>query len=275
MRLVDSHCHLERSDFPDVASVIARAQSAGLVRAVVIGQFERAGSFGTALAVASEFPEFLRPTMGIHPYDAAVAAEADWEELARIVSLPSIVAVGESGFDSNERQSSRVKQEEGFRRHCALAKAVGKPLVVHVRDLHEDCLRVLRDEGIHRGVIHCFTGDRAAADGYLAQGFHLSFSGVVTFAKTAELQQVATVAPQERVLVETDSPYLSPVPFRGQRPNEPARVAFTLRHIAALRNLDADELAEATTTNADQLFGLGPSPERPFEQNAIVRGRIL
>ncbi|MCI0569778.1 MAG: TatD family hydrolase [Myxococcaceae bacterium] len=254
MRLVDAHCHLEAEETPDVAGVLARARAAGVVHAIVVGQWQRPGDFGNALEVARAHPEFLTPTMGIHPHNAAEASEADLAELERLCALPEVAAVGEAGLDYYYDSSPRDVQAEVLRRQCALARRLGKPLVVHVRDAHEDCVRILAEEGISRGVIHCFTGDTAAARGYLERGMHLSISGIVTYKKTEALQEAVRFAPLDRLLVETDSPYLAPIPYRGKR-NEPGYVVETVRKVAELKGVSAEAVADTTTQNAARVFG--------------------
>lgn len=260
MRFVDSHCHLERADFADVAEVISRAKDAGIVRAVVVGQFHAPGDFGNAVALAKDHPDFLVATLGIHPHDAARATESDWQFLEATCASDDVLAVGEAGLDYYYDKSPRDVQRESLSRQAALAVKLHKPLVVHVRDAHEDCHRLLAGAGSTRGVIHCFTGNTDDARRYLDLGFHISISGVVTYKKTEALQDAVKFTPLERLMVETDSPFLTPVPFRGKR-NEPRHVVETARKIAELKGLNVEEVAEATTRNAATLFGFSlPTP---------------
>jgi len=254
LKLVDAHCHLEPKDFPDVDAVLARAHEAGVVQAVVVGQLQGPGDWGHALEVARAHPSELVATLGIHPHVAALATPAEWAELERACATASVVAVGEAGLDYYYDSSPRDVQARVFGAQAALAKSLGKPLVVHVRDAHPDCLSILKAEGSTRGVIHCFTGDVAQARGYLDLGFHLSLSGVVTYKKTEALAEAIRYAPLERLMVETDSPYLAPVPYRGKK-NEPAFVLETARKVAELKGLGLEALALATTANAARLFG--------------------
>lgn len=263
MILIDSHCHLEPKEFPVTAEVIARAREAGVVHAIVVGLMQKPGDFGHALEAARAHPDFLTPTMGIHPHDAAAATPADWDTLEKLCALPEVCAVGEAGLDYYYDHSPREVQAESLRRQCQLAKRFDKPLVVHVRDAHEECAGILEAEGVRRGMIHCFTGDTDAARRYLDLGFHLSISGVVTYKKTEPLQAAVQFAPIDRLMVETDSPYLSPVPHRGKWPNEPRWVAETAKKVAELKGLDADEAALECAKNSAQLLGLKvrfPSP---------------
>ncbi|MBX5482585.1 MAG: TatD family hydrolase [Myxococcaceae bacterium] len=255
MTLVDAHCHLEPKDFPDPGEVIARARAAGVHRAVIVGQFHGPGDFGHALEVARAHADFLVPTMGVHPHEAARCTPADWEMLETLCAAPDVRAVGEAGLDYYYDHSPRPAQREALERQCALAKRLKKPLVVHVRDAHEDCHRILQANGMDRGVIHCFTGDPAAARAYLDLGFFLSISGVVTYKKTEALQEAVRFAPLDRLMVETDSPYLAPVPHRGKK-NEPAHVVETAKRVAELKGVPLEDLARVTTANATALFRL-------------------
>lgn len=253
MRWVDGHCHLEAHEFPDVAAVMARARAAGVVHAVVVGQFHRPGDFGNAVQLARAHPEFLTATLGIHPHEAAGATESDFATLEASCARPEVHAVGEAGLDYYYDRSPRDVQAAVFRRQCALSARLGKPLVVHVRDAHAECAEILRAERPTPGVIHCFTGDLAAARAYLDLGFDLSLSGVVTYKKTEDLAEAVRFAPLERLLVETDSPYLAPVPFRGKK-NEPAFVVETGRKVAELKGLPVEAVAEATTLSAARVY---------------------
>jgi TatD DNase family protein len=256
MKLIDAHCHLETKDFPVTQDVIDRARAAGVVHAVVVGLLQKPGDFGHALAAAQAHSDFLTPTIGVHPHDAARATPEDWAELDRLAALPHVAAIGETGLDYFYDHSPREVQLAMFRRQCQLAKQVGKPIVIHVRDAHDDCFEVLSSEKMSSGMIHCFTGDLPAARRYLDLGFHLSISGVVTYKKTEPLQEAVTFAPMDRLMVETDSPYLSPVPFRGKWPNEPGRVAETAKKVAELKGLDADEVALTCAKNTIALLKL-------------------
>jgi TatD DNase family protein len=255
MVLIDAHCHLEGKDFPDPTEAIARAKAAGLVHAVVVGLMQKSGDFGNALEVAAANRGFLTPTIGIHPHDAAQATDADWSTLEQLAARPEVCAVGETGLDFFYDHSPRDVQAEAFRRQCRLALKLGKPLVVHVRDAHAQCAEILKGEGMSRGMIHCFTGDTDAARAYLDLGFHLSISGVVTYKKTEALQAAVAFAPVERLMVETDSPYLSPVPYRGRK-NEPSFVQHTAAKVAELKGLKREALAERCAENTRALLKL-------------------
>jgi TatD DNase family protein len=260
MGLVDGHCHLEPKYFPDVKAVLDRALAAGVVHAVVVGQLEAPGDFGHALAVARAHPGRLTATLGIHPHDAAQATEADFAALEIACATTDVHAVGEAGLDFYYDRSPRNVQAEVFRRQCSLSRRLGKPLVVHVRDAHAECAAILRSERPTPGVIHCFTGDVTAARTYLDLGFHLSISGVVTYKKTEPLAEAVRFAPADRLLVETDSPYLAPVPYRGKK-NEPSYVVETARRVAELKGLSLDVLAEGTSLNAARIYAFRLPPD--------------
>jgi TatD DNase family protein len=255
MRLIDSHCHLEPNSFPLVSEVVERAKAQGVVHAIVIGQFQAPGDFGFALNAAQAHHDFLTPTMGIHPHDAQAAQPGDWQTLERLCGLPQVAAVGETGLDFFYNHSPKAVQLSAFHQQCQLAKALKKPIVIHVRDAHPECVEVLRSEGMHEGVIHCFTGDTEAARRYLDLGFFLSISGVVTYKKNEALQAAVAFAPIERLMVETDSPYLAPVPHRGRK-NEPANVGYTALKVAELKGVDREVAALKCALNAKQLFRL-------------------
>ena len=255
MALIDSHCHLEPKAFTDVDAVIERAKAVGLVHAMVIGQFHAPGDFGAALEVARRRPDFLSATMGIHPHEAARATPQDLALLESLCALPDVKAVGEAGLDYYYEHSPKETQREVFRFQCQLSKRLKKPLVVHVRDAHEECQGILKEEGVSHGVIHCFTGDVVAARAYLELGLHISLSGIVTYKKTEALQEAVREIPLSRLLIETDSPYLAPVPLRG-KPNEPSYVQHTALKVAELKNVSVEGLGKATSENAIRLFGL-------------------
>ena len=258
MRLVDSHAHLDGEDLAgDLAAVRERARAAGVERVVCIGLWRAPGDFGNALDLAAAEPGFYSATAGIHPHECARVPEADWEACRRLAGDPRVVAVGETGLDFHYDHSPRPDQERSFRRSLGIAREAGRPVVVHVREADEACARVLREEGVPPtgGVIHCFTGDWAAARAYLDLGLFVSVAGVVTFRNAEPIREAVRRIPRDRLLVETDSPYLAPAPFRGKR-NEPAHVAEVARAVAALWGVDPEEAARVTGENARRLFRL-------------------
>lgn len=257
--MIDSHCHLDGQYFgADRPEVLARARAAGVTAFVSVG----VGKGLQAPREAAQLAESERDifaTVGVHPHDVAAMTEGDWHELARLARLPKVVGVGETGLDYHYDHSPRPVQIAAYHRFAALARETTLPLVSHVRDAHEDAAEVLRAEAVgEAGVIHCFTGGVAEARVYLNLGLYLSFSGIITFKSAENIRAAAAFAPLDRILVETDSPYLAPVPHRGKR-NEPAFVTETLKLLATLRGLPVAELDAATTANARRLFRLPPT----------------
>lgn len=258
LELIDSHCHLDVDRFAgEVDDVLARARAAGLVHLVTVGAGR--GEHGPARAVelAAAHPGFVSATAGIHPHDARFADDARLLELEAWVRRPEVVAVGETGLDFHYDLSPRADQERAFRAQVGIARAAGKPIVVHTRLAPDETLRVLVEEGARDvgGVIHCFSEDLAFARRALELGFVSSFSGLVTFPRAEAVREAARELPLDGVLIETDSPFLAPVPHRGKR-NEPAYVARVAEFIAAERGLDPEEFASATVRNVRRLFRL-------------------
>ena len=253
--LIDAHTHLDMKEFdPDRDEVIERARSAGLVAIVTVGVDPE--SCRAALKLAVEH-DFIYCSLGMHPHDAAGWNEETREELGRLLNRPKVVAVGETGLDYFRNRSPRDVQRKAFIDHVRLAVEYKLPVVVHDRDAHDEVLEILKSEQAERagGIIHCFSGDVEMARKCLDMGFYLSIPGIVTFPKAEILKDVVRFAPLDRLLVETDAPYLAPVPFRGKR-NEPAYVAHTLAELARVKDLDRDEAAEATTRNARAVYSI-------------------
>jgi TatD DNase family protein len=245
--LIDSHAHLD--EYQDRDAVVARAREAGLVHVVVVGQWPMAKA-RAAVDFAKGDRTFFSPTAGIHPHDAAQASEKNFTELEDLCGDPDVVAVGECGLDFHYDRSPRDVQREVFTRQLRLAKTLRKPVVVHTREADVETAEILAGElGPAGGVIHCFTSDWTAAQRYLALGMYLSFSGVLTFRNADAVREAAQKAPLDRILVETDCPFLAPVPHRGKR-NEPAWVALTAARLAELRGLQLAEIERATTENS-------------------------
>ncbi|HEY3354590.1 MAG TPA: TatD family hydrolase [Polyangia bacterium] len=266
--LIDSHCHLGMADFAaDQDGVIARAQAAGVAELVCVGAGADLGLAEEALALARG-RGFIHAVVGIHPHDAArMPADA----LARLEALTAegeVVGLGETGLDFHYDLSPRDAQERVFRDFIRLARRVNLPLVIHIREAHERARAILREEGVGDagGVIHCFTGSVDDARAYVELGFHLSFSGIITFRNADELRAACTWAPSDRVLVETDAPFLAPPPHRGRR-NEPAYVVEVARAVAAAQGLSFEDVARITTRNTRRLFGL-PDPAARQKQLA-------
>jgi TatD DNase family protein len=255
--LIDTHAHLDDERFrDDLPAALGRAAAAGLVHVLTVG-IDRPTS-AAAVRLAEAHP-LLSAVVGIQPNHVAEVQPGDWEAILALVAHPKVVAVGETGLDRHWDRAPFPLQEEFFTRHLALSRDVGKPVVIHCREAEADVVRVLRDDfekhGPVRGVMHSFTGDAATARACLEMGLHVSFAGMVTFKNAAALREVAATIPLDRLLVETDSPYLAPVPFRGQR-NEPAYVAHTANCLAGVLGVTAEEIGEWTTRRARALFGL-------------------
>jgi len=257
--LTDSHCHIAGEEFTgDLDAVVERARAAGVSRALVILAAEDDAEMARVDTVLSAWPE-CRFAVGVHPHHAKAFASnprtAADTVAARLDALPSARAIGEIGLDYHYDFSPREVQHDVFRVQIRLAIERDLPIVIHTREAEDDTLRIIREEGQGRlrGVFHCFTGDQAAADRALATGFFLSIPGVATFPKAEALRQAVAVAPADRLLVETDSPYLAPIPFRGKR-NEPAYVAKVVEQIASIRGVSAGTIAEETDRNFARLF---------------------
>lgn len=258
---VDTHCHLDSHYFPEGAdAVLARARAAGVGGFVCIGVGEKMRGARDAIALAERVGSSIVATAGVHPHDASVMDDEVRAELAQLALHPRVVAVGEMGLDYHYDHSPRDVQQRVFAEQIALAKRVRKPIVLHTRAAAEDTLAILEAEGVREvgGVVHCFSEDRAFAERALAMGLYLSFSGIVTFKTATSVHDVAAWAPLDRILVETDAPYLAPVPFRG-KPCEPSHVVYTAKRVAELRGIPLEELAAATTANAAKLFAVAPA----------------
>jgi TatD DNase family protein len=252
--LVDSHCHLNYPGLvEDQLGVLARARVAGVGHFLAIGT--RQAEWDEVTAIAVREPD-VTCTIGIHPHEAEKHPDLGLDELLTAAQHPKVVGIGETGLDYYYDHSPRAEQQAHFRTHIAAARETGLPLVVHTRDAEEDTLAILREEmgkGAYTGVIHCFTASQAFAEAALELGFYISLSGIVTFNSARDLQASAQTIPLNRLLVETDSPYLAPVPMRG-RPCEPAFVSHTAKFVADLRGEALETLADATTGNFFQLF---------------------
>ena len=254
--LIDTHCHLDPEYFPEGAEeTLARARSAGVTGFVCIGVGSLAQA-QAAVAIAAQRHD-VWATVGVHPHDAASCDEQLQADLLHCAAAPRVVAIGEIGLDFHYDHSPREQQAEVFRRFIASARDLKKPIVVHTRSAPSETLRILEEENARDvgGLIHCFSEDRAFAERALQLGFYLSFSGIVTFKRSLDIQEVAAWAPADRILVETDSPYLAPVPVRGKR-CEPAYVLHTARFVAGLRGIALEELAAQTSENAQRLLGV-------------------
>ncbi|MGC6399518.1 TatD family hydrolase [Sphingomonas sp. FW199] len=254
MKLADSHCHLNYKGLAeDQAAVIARARDTGVVAMLNISTRER--EWDDVLAVAEREPD-VWATVGIHPHEADSHPDVDTDKLIARAAHPRVVGIGETGLDYYYDHSDRDRQKSSFRSHLAACRQTGLPVVVHTRDAEADTAAILREElgqGVFPGVIHCFTASADFARTALGLGFYISISGIVTFKNARDLQETATWLPEDRLLIETDAPFLAPVPHRGKT-GEPAFVADTCRFLAGLRGVDPEALAERTRANFHTLF---------------------
>lgn len=262
MWIVDSHCHLDYEGLAEhLPEVIARAEAAGVGLMVSIGT--RVRQFDRLLRIAEEHADVFC-TVGTHPHNAHEELDVTVEELVRLSQHPKVVGIGEAGLDYHYDFSPRAAQEQGFRLHIAAARETGLPLVIHSRVAEADTARILAEEmakGAFKPLLHCFTSDASLARAGLALGAYVSFSGILTYKNAENLREVARDVPMDRLLVETDAPYLAPVPHRGKT-NEPAFVVKTLEALAAVKSVAPDEMAQATSDNFFRLFAKVPRPER-------------
>jgi TatD DNase family protein len=252
--LIDSHCHLDYFTEAERPDVLARAVAAGVAEVVTIG---------TSLAQSKQLPTLASAqpnvwcTVGVHPHHAAEEPVPTPDAIAAMTEHPRVIGVGESGLDYFYDRAPRDVQQESFRAHIRAARLAGLPLAIHARDADSDIARILQDErdtgGDFAFLLHCFSSSRALAETAVAMGGHVSFSGILTFPKSSELRDIARDLPADRLLVETDAPYLAPVPFRGKR-NEPGHVMHTARMLATIRDLEPEALADLTTENFRRLF---------------------
>jgi len=257
--LVDSHCHLDFADFDaDRDALVERARAAGVSIMVTIST--RVAKFAGLKAIAERYAG-IYCSIGTHPHNAAEEPDVTADDLVRIAKAePLVVAIGEAGLDYHYDNSPRAAQREGFLRHIAAARTTQLPLVIHARDADDDIAAILEDEagkGAFPFVLHCFSSGAALARRGLALGGYVSFSGIVTFKRSDDLRAIAAEVPMDRLLVETDAPYLAPVPHRGQR-NEPAYVVDTAKVLADVKGVSPEALAAATTDNFHRLFNKVP-----------------
>ena len=266
---VDSHAHLDGKQFDsDREQVIARARDAGVRTMVAIGNGDGPGQVDCGIRLAEQY-DFIYATLGIHPHEARLADDAAYQNMERLAKHPKIIAWGEIGLDYFYEHSPRDVQKEVFARQMELAASAQLPIVIHCRpsensnDAWEDCLSLMRQLWAAKGlggILHCFTGDWTQAKSALDMGFMISFAGNVTFPKAQQIRDAAVEVPLERMLIETDSPYLAPVPHRGKR-NEPAFVKETAQKLGALRGLTAEQIGQETARNFYNFFKLAETTE--------------
>jgi len=255
--LADSHTHLEFPQFdPDREQVFARAWSSGVRYLIAIGSASGPDRLRAGLEMA-EGRDWVFPTIGIHPHEARLATDDHFAELARLAALPRVVAVGEIGLDYHYDHSPRETQQQVFRRQLELAEASRLPVVIHCREAWGDCLRILEEQWTRTslgGILHCFSGSYDDARRGMDAGFYVSFAGNLTFPKAADLRDVAAKIPPDRLLIETDSPFLAPLPHRGKR-NEPSFVRLVAERLGAIRGISVEEIGACTTRNFLQFIG--------------------
>lgn len=252
--LIDHHCHIDRPEFAkDLDGVVARAHAAGV--GLMVNISTRIRKFDHLISIVERFPT-VYGTVGTHPHYAHEELDISTAEIVRLAQHPKIVGIGEAGLDYFYKHSTPEAQEQGFRNHIAAARETGLPLEIHTREADQDTLRILEDEhakGKFPAILHCYTGGPELARRAVELGIYVSFTGVVTFKKSDELRDIARAVPLDRLLVETDAPYLAPEPYRGKT-NEPAYVVHTAAALAKARGIPASELARATTDNFFRLF---------------------
>ncbi len=251
--LIDSHCHLDYFQGEDLDGVLARAAAAGVGEMVTIGT--RLTRSAEMRALAEAHPN-VWCTVGIHPHNAGEGEVPTPDAIVAETHHPKVIGIGESGLDYFYDKAPRDRQQAGFRAHIRAARHSGLPLCIHARDADEDIAAILREEagqGAFPFLLHCFSSGRGLAEAALALGGYISFSGILTFPKSQEIRDIARDVPRERLLVETDAPYLAPVPFRGKR-NEPGHVAHTAKVLAEVHGMGAGEMADLTTANFRRLF---------------------
>jgi len=255
--VIDSHCHLDNDQFdPDREAVIERALAAGVERMLAIGTGDGPPDLEVGIRLAEKYPA-IYSTVGVHPHDAAKATSETYQQLAELLKHPKVLALGEIGLDYHYDFSPREVQRDVFIEQMRIASDARKPIVIHTREAWEDTLALLETFWMPHGlggIMHCFSGGPEQAELCLALGFHLSFGGIVTFPKALEVQEAARTTPSDRILIETDAPYLAPVPRRGKR-NEPAFIVETARKLAELRGITPEELERITTANFVERLG--------------------
>lgn len=257
MNLFDTHTHLDQTEFDDIrGEVLARAQEAGVTRIIAVGC--TLADSRKAIQLADEH-QSVYAAVGIQPNYVAEAQHDDWQQIEQIVTAPGVVAVGETGLDRYWDYTPFDQQQDYFDRHIRLAQQHDLPFIVHMRDCDDEIMQMLREartRGPLKGIMHSFTGDAPMAAECVDLGLHISFAGMVTFKKSTALRACAATIPSDRLLIETDCPYLSPEPVRGKKPNEPANVRHTAACLAEVRGLSLEDFAAQTTANACRLFGI-------------------
>lgn len=264
MTLTDSHCHLDDKKFVhDLDAVLNRAAAAGVTRMLTIGTGDGPPEIDRAVRLAEKHDQLLA-SIGVHPHDAAKCEPRTFDDLRALGSHPKVVAFGEIGLDYHYDFSPRETQREVFTAQLKLAAELNLPVIIHTREAWPDTVSLLRQHWRGPGIMHCFTGDRAQAEEALALGFHLAFGGVITFRTAETVREAAAIVPDDKLLLETDAPYLAPIPYRGKR-NEPALMVETAKTLAAVRNSTPDRIAGITSRNFERLCLPPRNPNRYTE----------
>jgi TatD DNase family protein len=260
--IVDSHCHLDYEGLAEhLPDILARAEAAGV--GFLLSISSRIRNFDRIIAIAERFPN-VYCTVGTHPHNAHEELDVPISDIVRLAQHPKVVGIGEAGLDYHYDNSPRDAQAQGFRNHIAAARETGLPLVIHTREAEDDTAKILEDEmtkGPFKALLHCFTSKQWLAERAVEMGLYVSFSGILTYKTADDLRATARALPADRLLVETDAPFLSPIPFRG-KPNEPAYVVKTLEHLASIRSVSKDEMAKQTSDNFFRYFNKIQIPER-------------
>ncbi len=261
---VDSHCHLDDRRFADdLDAVLERAAAAGVTRILTIGTGDGPPELDRAVRLAERYPQIVA-SVGVHPHDAAKVTPESYADLRALAKHPKVVAFGEIGLDYHYDFSPRPAQRDVFVEQLAIARGAGLPIIIHTREAWADTMAILREFAPVRGIMHCFTGTPEEAEEALALGFHLAFGGVTTFKTAESVRQALRLTPDDRLLIETDAPYLAPIPHRGKR-NEPALMLETARVLAGVRGVTVEEIGRITTANFERLCALAhnglPSPK--------------
>jgi TatD DNase family protein len=254
MTITDSHCHLDHEKFAaDLEGVLLRASDAGVSKILCIGTGDGPPELDRAIRLAERYPQIVA-TVGVHPHEAAKATAQTYADLRALGVHPKVVAFGEIGLDYHYDFSPREVQRDVFVEQLKIAHELGLPVIIHTREAWDDTIAVLAEHWDGPGILHCFTGDAAQARQALAMGFHLAFGGVLTFKTAESVREAAKLTPDDRLLIETDAPYLAPIPYRGKR-NEPSMMLETLRKLGEIRGTTAEHVAELTTANFNRLCG--------------------
>ena len=264
MTFTDSHCHLDHEKFgADLEGVLKRAADVGVSRILCIGTGDGPPQLDCAILLAERFPQIVA-TVGVHPHEAAKVTPQTYVDLRRLAAHPKVVAFGEIGLDYHYDFSPRDVQREVFIEQLKLARDLALPITLHIREAWDDTMAILDEHWSGPGIVHCFTGDVPQAEQALAKGFHLAFGGVITFKTADNVREAAKITPDDRILVETDAPYLAPIPYRGKR-NEPAMMVETVKKLAEVRGTTPEHIAALTQANFERLCGGPRNPTRYTE----------